>query len=338
MQTSNHQNMATKARMPKAGRTIMSALMALTLSVSALPYSTLRAEETADSARTETPVTKPSVKIQTKGMTINGRPATKKEKEVVKQMTKQGARMASKGIQLAGAALTDPDRADQLGTELEAMGDEMERMGDSLESLAEDTVFIYDGDEDGDSLLLSDSDIDEISDDFTSNIAKSIGDTWWGKLFGGSIGILGAILGILIAILVITLLFILFTAPIWVVALIIWLIVRNDRRKATRQQAQAYGTAGANAGVNGSQFAQPSDTTASAQTQAYTRVSTTEAENSEMWRSGIQMCCLGVGLIVFFLAIDWDGWWGIGALVACLGVAKIIISYSTKKKQNPYHT
>ncbi len=332
---SEAQSRTTTTKMPRAGRTVMSAIMLLALMLTALPYSTLRAEETTDSTTTATKTKSKRANIQVSGLTINGRPATSKEKKVVKEMTKQGARMATKGIQLASTAITDPARAEQLGSELEEMGNEMERMGDSLEAMADDTVFIYNGDEDGDSLLLSESDIDEMSDDAESTLRNYIENTWWGKLFGGTLGFFGIMLVILFTFIILAVVFLLITAPVWVLALIIWLLVRNDRKKAPRTQTQAYASTGATAGNNGTQAPQTNGTNSGTEAPSAMRVSPVEAENSEMWRSGINMCCLGVGLAVFFMAIGWDGWWGIGALVACIGIAKVIIAYSAKKKQDP---
>ena len=42
--------------------------------------------------------------------------------------------------------------------------------------------------------------------------------------------------------------------------------------------------------------------------------------------------CVGIGLIVLFLSVGFDSFWGIGALVACIGVAKLIIATTTKNK------
>lgn len=56
-------------------------------------------------------------------------------------------------------------------------------------------------------------------------------------------------------------------------------------------------------------------------------------ETQDTWRSGVKQCCLGVGLIIFFVAIGMDALWGIGALVICLGVAKLVIASTSKGKK-----
>lgn len=254
-------------------------------------------------------------------MTVNGRPATPQQKAVAKQMAKQGAQMAKKGAQMAISAVTDPSKAQQIGDELEQMGNELERMGDSLETLAEDTTFFYEG-EDSDAVF-----VDEDWEEFGNQLKEDLGlNTWWGKLFGGGLGILAGIFGILVAILVIVLVFGLLTAPIWILALIIWLIVRSSRTKTAPQPAPAQGLAGQPNSENPS-------TAGSAQATTSNYVQPYPDENMEMWKSGVMLCCVGVGLILLFLGLDLDVFWGVGALVVCVGVAKLVIATTTKKKQ-----
>ena len=313
-------------------------LMAMAaMMMAATPASSLRAEETADSTKNA------GVSVKLSGMTVNGKPATAQQKAVAKKMTRQGAQMAKKGVQLAMSAVTNPDKAEKLGDELEQMGEEMERLGDSLETLAEDTTFFYEGEDSDDVELFSESDLDEIGRDLSENFGWL--DSWWGKLLGGGLGIMGGILGILIAIFVVVLLFALFTSPIWVLALIIWLIVRGSRTNPTTTYqnppmggAQAAGQAQPLAGS-----ANAGEGTYSSQMNAGGNATLSPMggvgrglypdENAEMWKSGIMWSCVGVGLILVFLGIGFDGLWGIGALVACIGVAKLVIATTTKKKQ-----
>lgn len=294
--------------------------MLAALMLTALPFSTALAEETTDST-----THKKNVVVLTKGS--KGRPITSKEKDIAKEMAKKGGQMGSQGVKLAITALTNPSKADSLGKELEKMGDEMERLGDSLESLSEDTTFFYEGEEE-DTILLSDDDFDEIAEEFTRNFNFK-----WPGLFGGILGIMGGILGILIAIFVVLLLFGIFTAPLWIIALIIWLIVRNNRRNAAPQVAQTTSTG---APLSAGQAAQATGQTAQPQTAA-PLVSTPQGlsdENQEMWKSGIMYACVGVGLIALFLSVGFEDFWGIGALVVCVGVAKLIIATTTKGKGN----
>lgn len=314
-------------------------LMAMAaMMMAATPASSLRAEETADSTKTA------GVSVKLSGMTVNGKPATAQQKAVAKKMTRQGAQMAKKGVQLAMSAVTNPDKAEKLGDELEQMGEEMERLGDSLETLAEDTTFFYEG-EDTCEVALADEDWDDFAQDIR-DVKEELGlNTWWGKLIGGGLGIFGGLLGILVAILVVVLLFALFTSPIWVLALIIWLIVRGSRTNPTTTYqnppmggAQAAGQAqplagSANAGEGTSSSQMNAGGNATLPPMGGVGGGLYPDENAEMWKSGIMWSCVGVGLILVFLGIGFDGLWGIGALVACIGVAKLVIATTTKKKQ-----
>ena len=251
--------------------------------------------------------------------TVNGRPATPKEKAVARSMARQGARMASKGAQLAVAAVTNPKKAEEISREMENMGNEMERLGDSLESLAEDTTFLYGG-------VLNDSVelADEDTGDFEEELKDAFGlhwdwtDSWWGKLLGGSLGLLGGLLGILIAIFVVLFVFGLLLSPLWLLALIIWLIVRGSRTRPTPAPVASADPAAAS----------------TASTAAASQAATPYADGYEdIWRSGIMYCCVGVGLILLLQSL-FDGLWGIGALVACIGVAKLVIASTAKRKQH----
>ena len=305
-------------------------------------------------------------------MTVNGRPATKEEKAVAGQMVKQGVQMAKKGAQMAVTAVANPSKTDEIEKELEKMGEEMERLGDSLEKMAEDTTFLY-----GDSLELAGDSIEITADnldDFIRGLEDGMGSpfpawmhTWWGKIIAGCLGLIGGIFAILLAIFIIVLLFGIFTAPLWVVALVVWLLVRNTkktnsqeymryqtphpgRQGAPNQAASVGGQASTaqNAAQNTSSSAQdattgqgsyastdgqPSAGTASDQPEYMTSEYNNNVpdERREMWNSGIMYACIGVGLGILFYSLGMDVLWGIGALVACIGIAKIIIA-STRPK------
>lgn len=286
----------------KAKRLFFLALV--TLTVAAMPLLSAFSAEEQDTLMSES---KPNaaVTVTDAKMTVNGKPATAAQKAVAKKMTKQGVRMARKGVQMAVTAVTDPDKAERLGDELERLGDEMECLGDSLEALAEDTTFFYEG-EDSDAVEADDEDWDY----FMKWKEKLEPDTWWGKLLGGGLGLLGGFLGILVAIFVVVLLFLLFTSPIWVLALIIWLIVKGSSSTSHAANQQAPVTTQSVGDVPPAQL-HPSG-------------------HQEMWQSGVMWSCVGVGLIFVFLGIGLDAFWGIGALVACIGVAKLVIATTTK--------
>ena len=301
--------------------------MLAALMLTALPFSPVLAEETTDST-----IHRKSL-VYSKNSKVNGRPITDKEKDVAKQMAKQGAQMGSKAAQIALTAITNPSKADSLGKVLEQMGDEMERLGDSLESLSEDTTFLYEG-EDPDTVELTDEDFDEIAEEFSKNFHFEWPGIFGGGMgiFGGILGVLGGILGIFIAIFVVLLLIGIFTSPLWIIALIIWLIVRNNRRNSIAQpiaQTTSTGERLATAQTANTQGAQPQ--TAAPLTSTPSGLSD---ENQDMWKSGIMYACVGVGLVALFLSVGLEDFWGIGALVGCIGVAKLIIATTTKSKNN----
>ena len=325
-----------KHSQPMKTKSFFTTLMAaLTLAI--LPCTTLYAEEKTDTV--QAPASVPATKIQptngtVKGVTVNGRPATPMEKAVAKEMVKKGTKMAKKGAQMAVSAVTNPAKAEKISKELEAMGDEMERLGDSLEALAEDTMFLYD---EADSLELSDSDFEELGEEIEQNFGWL---NWWGRLFGGSLGILGGIFGVLIALLVVVLLFVLFTAPLWIIFLIVWLIVRNNRKPRTTAYVNPplNDVTSQTVGSTGSAFTGDTATSTTAANTAQTAAPATgyvqpyPDENTEMWKSGVMTACIGVGLIILFITLGLEDLWGIGALVICIGVAKLVIAYTTKKK------
>ena len=315
------------------------------------PCTTLRAEELTDTL--QKPASVPATQIQPasgpiKGMTVNGRPATAAEKAMAKQMAKKGTQMAQKGVQMAVSAVTNPAKAEKLGEELEKMGEELEKMGDSLDSMAEDTTFLYEEAETD--TALTGSDIDDFIDGFEEGFGEDFGwlHTWWGKLLGGTLGILGGFLGILIALLVVVLLFGLFTSPLWIIALVFWLLIRSGRKPSTTAYVNpplnpspttpagtpttdAAPETGDPAAQTAAYSTQPSSFNAQPSTYNYTQPY--PDENAEMWKSGIMYLCVGLGLIVLFLSIGADGLWGLGALVGCIGVAKLVISKTSKGKR-----
>lgn len=275
-------------------------------------------------------------------VTINGRPATKQEKQAAKRMVKQAAKMAGKAAQVAANAVTNPAKAEQLGEELEQMGDQLEEMGDdlarmdsTLSTLAEDTTFFYE-DEDSDEVILSDEDIDEMVDEWVQDSGGP--KEWVKKVFGGGLGLLGGTLAALAVVVVALFLFALFTAPVWIVLLLLFLVIRSGRKKDAGRTAQAYQTPPTSARPQAaSAQKQPHASRMSAAPAAMPQAKPMASdENQETWKSGIRLCCLGVGLIICFIAIGWTSLWGIGALVACLGVAKLVIATTTKGRSGQY--
>jgi predicted lipid-binding transport protein (Tim44 family) len=212
--------------------------------------------------------------------------------------------------------------------------------------LSEDTTFLYEG---PDSVALSGDDFEDFIDGFEDGIGTDIPwlHGWWGKLLGGTLGLFGGLLAIFIAILVIVLLLAIFTSPLWVIALIIWLLVRDSRKRAktagytgatisNTQSAPAAAPAAPAAAADpaadpaaavqgGSQA--PAEEPQMPIAQPYPN------ENEAMWKSGIMYSCVGVGLILVFVSIGAEGLWGVGALVACIGIAKLVIAKTSNKKE-----
>ena len=54
----------------------------------------------------------------------------------------------------------------------------------------------------------------------------------------------------------------------------------------------------------------------------------------EEYKSGISQCCVGVGLMIFLWFAAGEVGFGIGALVFCIGLGKLIVAKSTASKNN----
>lgn len=265
---------------------------------------------------------------------INGKQVTPQQKAVARKMAQHGAQMARQGAQMAVTALTHPSKIDSVAKRMDAIGEKLEELGDSLAAMSEDTTFLY-MDEDS---LLSDSDdlddfingmADEWDSDFT--LPTWLTDTWWGKGLAGLTAIIISVMAVALVALVIVLLFLFFTAPLWLIGLIIWLIVRNDRKVKKHNPTPSPETP--------KPENTPTDDTDMTGIEAMTDEAsnvftgtdmsyTASDEKQQMWKSGIMYSCVGVGLITVFISIGASALWGIGALVACIGVAKLIIAKS----------
>ena len=287
--------------------------------------------------------------VKTGGFTVNGHPATPQQKQAAKQMVKQAAKMAGKAAQVAATAVTNPAKAEKLGEELEHMGDQLEAMGDDLErmdstlsELAEDTTFFYEG-EDSDEVELDDEDLEEIFGEWSDD-----GPGFWRWItgvFGSGMGIFGTIMAGICVTLVLLLLFALFTSPIWVVFLLLFLIIRSGRKRESERISQAYQTTtastAASATPNTARTAEPSAQQAQARQErrqapqpsastARQPMPNAWDENQETWKSGIRQSCLGIGFIICFFIVGWKILLVVGALLVCLGVAKLVIATTTK--------
>lgn len=308
--------------------------MVLAAMLASTPSMTIKAVETADTTKT----TKTFVVKNNPDTKNNARPITQQEKDVAKEMARQGGKMGRKAAQMAVASISNPSKAKQLESELEEMANEMERLGDSLDAMSEDTTFFYEGDEsEADSVALSEDDLDELKDEFEETFGIHWPLSWWGKLLGGSLGIMGGLIGVFFAFIALAFIFLLFTAPLWIVALVIWALVRNSRRNNPTPLQQTPLSTGLNS--DGSQQPQPAaahtatGATAATTSTPVTPVQSYRDENMEMFKSGIMYACVGLGLILLFVSIGLEDLWGIGALVACIGAAKIMISKFSKNKR-----
>ena len=259
------------------------------------------------------------------GMKVNGRPATAKERQKAKQMVRQTGKMVGQVAQIATSALVNPDTVEQLSDELEQMGAELEQMGDELEALADDTTYYYEGNDSIDEM--DDEDLDEL---------LGLGEygnhfNWLGGLFAGGLGIFA----IITAFFVLAFLFFLFTSPLWILGLILLLIIRSGHKK-TEKMAGSQAVAGSPISANPSASAKP---TASAKpsvsAKPVTASNTLSAEMQRTWQNGIKQSFLGVGLIIFFYILGWKVCCGIGALVLCIGIAKLVIVLTSKNHYSP---
>ncbi len=227
---------------------------------------------------------------------------TAEQQATVRSMANTVGRMVGTAARMPATAIANPAKAQRMADSLEAMGNELERLGDSLEALTGDTILSYEDSEADDELA------NILNEEFTNAAHDAIGGGDFGHMsrlerwLTGVLGIGGGLLGITIAILVCALLFVIFTTPLWLVALIAYIIYRNTRRSEAGMHMAMQGAA-------------PVPTSAHAEAVAY-----------DTWRSGVNQTAVGLGLAILFAVLDLDLLCGIAALVTCLGVAKLIIS------------
>ena len=175
------------------------------------------------------------------------------------------------------------------------------------DTVAEDTTFFYEG-EDTDTVEVSEG----AFDDFVQSVQKEFHISsdelpWWGS----------ALLG-LFAILMVTLLLILLTAPLWILALIIWLVIRNNRRQnAPVQTAMASGQA-----------------TATGQSTSPSIFDAPKGTDAVLWRTGMNQCAWGVGLVTAALVLSSRLVAAVGLVLGCLGGSKLYLANREKKDAN----
>ena len=127
---------------------------------------------------------------------------------------------------LAMAVMPWVAQAQGQGLDAEPVSDEMAL--DTVEALSEDTTFFYEG-EDTTEVVVSDSDFEDMIEEWTSD--GGFLPQWLRGWLGGGLGMLGALLVFAVALFVLILLLVIFTAPIWVVVLILWLLLRKSGKK-----------------------------------------------------------------------------------------------------------
>ena len=149
--------------------------------------------------------------------------ASKKMRTFAGDMRHQGKILI---MALAMAVMPWVVLAQAQGQDTEPVSDEM--VLDTEEALSEDTTFFYEG-EDTTEVVVSDSDFDDIIEEWTSE--DSFLPHWLKGWLGGGLGIMGVLLSLAIVLFVLILLFVIFTAPLWIPVLIIWLLVRKSRKK-----------------------------------------------------------------------------------------------------------
>lgn len=304
--------------------------------------------------------------VKVNGVTVSERPVSDKEKEAAKQMVRQTGKIVGKAAQVAATAISNPALAKQMGKDLEQMGDELDKMGeelsrmdDSLSSLVDDTTFI---DETADSVEvgyevngLDEDDVDDFFDEWSSD--EGWGGLWrWARgLFGGGLGLLGGIFAGLLVAVVVVLLFALFTAPLWIVFLLLYLVIRSGRRRDAGQMASAYnrsaapaatpaGATPAGAAAAGAASQAASSASASSQHKPGGYYAKSAAgprqqqsfqlvdENQETWKDGVRQSAIGAGFFICYFILHWKILLVLGVVLICLGVAKLVIATTTKGK------
>lgn len=53
--------------------------------------------------------------------------------------------------------------------------------------------------------------------------------------------------------------------------------------------------------------------------------------NAEIWSGGVKQTAIGIGLIIMFCSLGCEQLWGIGALIACMGIGKMVIAKTTHR-------
>ena len=178
---------------------------------------------------------------------------------------------------------------------------------DTIESVAEDTTFFYEN-SDEDMVENADSDAVAMDDEAWEEYAQEFKKTfftddlpWWGK------GLLLCFTALLLAFL-----FLIFTAPLWILALIIWLVYRSTRKREDSRQAAAK----SGQPVPPSIFDAPKGT------------------DADLWRSGMNQAAWAVGLLIAAWLISSRLVAAIGLLLACLAASKF---YLAKREQGQHH-
>lgn len=114
------------------------------------------------------------------------------------------------------------------------------------------------------------------------------------------------------AFLIILLVFLFLTAPLIILALVLWLIFRNrNRRYKLAEKAMETG--------------QPIP-------QEFIR--TEQQTDDYLWKKGIKNTALGLGLVAFFYCLGADPLVGIGWLVALFGVGQAVIARTSASKRD----
>ncbi|MBQ8714808.1 MAG: hypothetical protein IJ552_06320 [Prevotella sp.] len=119
-------------------------------------------------------------------------------------------------------------------------------------------------------------------------------------------------LAILIAILTVTFVFLLILSPFIFIILLIWLVSRN--RKQKMQMAQM-------AMQNGQPIPEQ-------------LLESPKEEISNEYQKGLRQCFVGIGLAIFLGIAAKEIGFGIGALVFCIGLGKIIAAKTASKKND----
>lgn len=140
---------------------------------------------------------------------------------------------------------------------------------------------------------------------------SSLVERWALGILGGTAGFWASAFALLVVILV----FLFLCSPFIVLGLFVWYLVRRNRQRL--------------------EFAQKA--MESGQPIPQEMLSPDKQTDSYMWRKGVKNAFLGLGLVVFALAIDLEVLAAVGGLLICMGAGQCVIAKTSSKTNEKGH-